>query len=283
MGRLDSEGNIEEVVSSLYDHPNRRLLFWAIQQQVVWSIFVQDGPILPSNKDIKSQLPCSTKAWESSEEEWLLLEPSESPEFSTCLASLLRGIPVVDPNLSALAIVTLLCAILIHIATHERLVWYEPPLSSKAWIITILTALHAWEDSWKTHPENALDPFDKVNGPVMSDVIPLLNTAYFHIFAPGLLDRIKGIMRDQMNRETLMPLRQMLEWVEPKSEVEREYLLKAATRAAHSLPAWTMLRYPLLGRVSDLDSGFYDGYTGFESCNFPPYRLLWLSLLFRGT
>jgi len=278
LGRLDSEGNIEEVVRSLYNHADHRLLFWAMQQQAIWSIFVEDGLVLPSNKEIKSQLPCSTKAWEASEEEWLLLELSEPLRFSTCLTSLLRGIPVVDPNVGALAVVSLLCAILVHIATHERLAWYEPPLSSKDWIIAILPALHAWEHSWKTQPERTPGPFDKVNGSAIADVIPLLNTAYFHVYTPRLLDRIKRIMKDQMEQETLMPLRQVLESVKPKSEVEREYLLKAATQAVHSFHVWAMLGYPLLGGVVGLDSGFHDGYTGFESGIPPPYRVLWFSL-----
>jgi hypothetical protein len=234
--------------------------------------------MLPSNKDIECQLPCSTLEWESPEQEWLQLDHTSPLDFNECLTSILDGCPVIHPSLSSLAVVILLCAILVQIATHERVVWHKPPLFSEEWILDILAALHAWEDTWKAHPERTPNPFDK--NPVMADAIPLLNTAYFHIFAPRLLSRIKGVIREASlsvarGVTEVMTLGEAMEAVKPNSGTEREYMLKAAAHATHSLFVRAKFGYSRLGKISSLDSGFHYGFTGFESCTNPRLPLFW--------
>ena len=103
----------------------------------------------------------------------------------------------------------------------------------------------------------------------MADTIPLVNTAYFHIYVPRLLQRIKDNVMQQMSRPP-MTREEFSAILMPQSELEREMMFKAATHAAHSLSVRAKLGFGLVARTACLDMGFHYGYTGFESGIFPP-------------
>jgi hypothetical protein len=232
-------------------------------------MFSDESVGIANLKEFKCDMPCSNELWEASKAEWLLLPPSEPVWFPSALATILEGNPIHNENLSSFALLALLGAILIQIATYERLTWYKPPCTDPNWEIQMQSTLHAWEDTWKRHPHANPNPYSSPHGPIMADTIPLVNTAYFHIYVPRLLQRIKDNVMQQMPRPE-MTREEFSAILMPQSELEREMMFRAATHAAHSLSVRAKLGFGLVARTACLDMGFHYGYTGFESGISPP-------------
>jgi hypothetical protein len=241
-------------------------------------MFSDESVGLANPKELKCDMPCSNEIWEATEAEWRSLSPFEPLWFPSAFATLLEGRPI-EENISQFGVLVLLGAILIHIATYERLSWYKAPCSDQIWTTSMLATLHAWEDTWKSHPQANPNPYSDIYGPLMADAIPLLNTAYFHIYCPRLLQRIKDYLTSsvespQMSREVFNAI------LMPQSDLEREMLFRAATHAAHSLHLRARLGYNLVARTACLDMGFHYGYTGFESGTIVIYGELMISNYF---
>src|SRR5271170_3237287 len=210
-----------------------RLSFWMLLQTSVFLMFRDKSIFIANLKEFKCDLPCSNELWEATEMEWRILPPSDPIWFPSALATLLEGNPVYD-NLSAFAVLCLLGAILAHIATYERVTWYHTADADEQWTTKLMRTLHAWEDTWKRHPQANPNPYNDTHGPLMADAIPLLNTAYFHIYIPRLLQRVKEnltstVQRPELRREEFYAM------LMPQCERERFNLFRASTHAAHSL------------------------------------------------
>ena len=227
-------------------------------------MFSDESVALANLKEFRCDMPCSNELWEATKAEWLLLPPAEPVWFPTALASILEGNPIINDNLSPFALLALLGAILTQIATYERLTWYKAPCSDPQWAMQLQNTLHAWEETWKLHPHANPNPYSSPHGPIMADTIPLVNTAYFHIYCPRLLHRIKFYLSQQMSRAE-MTREEFSVIIMPQSEREREMMFRAATHAAHSLSVRAKLGFGLVARTACLDMGFHYGYTGFES------------------
>lgn len=227
-------------------------------------MFSDDSITLANLAECKCDLPCSDELWNATEQEWQEIQHPPLVWFPSAMTSLLQGSPVYE-DLSSFAILCLLGGILTHIATYERLSWYKPPCSDQTWTTSMLSTLHAWENTWKRHPHANPNPYNDTHGPLMADAIPLLNTAYFHIYAPRLLQRIKDNLAvslqhpDSISRETFHGM------LMPQSDVERDMLFRAAAHATHSLQVRARLGFNLVARSACLDSAFHYAYTGFES------------------
>src|SRR5579859_7821142 len=98
-------------------------------QTSVFVMFSDTSVALANIKEFKSDLPCSNELWEATELEWRIL-PSEPVWFPSAVASLFEGTPVQE-NISPMAVLSLLSAVLVQLATHERLTWYQPPSSDQ--------------------------------------------------------------------------------------------------------------------------------------------------------
>jgi hypothetical protein len=226
-------------------------------------MFSDDSVGLANIKELKCDMPCSNESWDATREEWLCLAPAKPVWFPTALATLLEGNPIYE-DLSSFSVLALLGAILVHIATYERLCWYKPAASDEMWQISMQKTLYAWEETWKHHPQANPNPYSDAHGPLMADAVPLLNTAYFHIYVPRLLERIKhhltaSVQRPEMTAEEFNLM------LMPESDRERDMMFRAATHAAHSLHVRARLGFNLVARTACLDMGFHYGYTGFES------------------
>lgn len=226
-------------------------------------MFSDNSLCIMNLQEMKCDLPCSNELWEAPKSEWSMLPPPKPIWFPSALETLLEGNPILNENLSEYGVVCLLGAILSQIATYERLNWYKPPCADQIWTSSILNTLRAWEVTWKKHPHANPNPFDNIHGPLMADAVPLLNTAYFHIYAPRTLRRIKEYLESSSYRE--MTCEEFNSMLIPQSEIERDMLFRAATHATHSLHIRARLGYNLVARASCLDTGFHYGYTGFES------------------
>jgi hypothetical protein len=247
----------------------RRACFWMMIQSATYLMFSDESVGIPNLKEFRCDMPCSNELWDASQAEWLLLSPAEPVWFPTALATILEGNPIITDNLSPFALLALLGAILAQIATYERLNWYKPPCSDPQWAIQMQLTLHAWEDTWKRHPHANPNPYSSPHGPMMADAIPLVNTAYFHIYCPRLLHRIKFYLSQPMSRPE-MTREEFSAIIMPQSETEREMMFRGATHAAHSLSVRARLGFGLVARTACLDMGFHYGYTGFESgISFP--------------
>ena len=240
-----------------------RLSFWMMIQTATFLMFSDESVGIANIKELKCDMPCSNESWDATQEEWLARGPSNPVWFPTALATLLEGKPIYE-DLSSFSVLTLLGAILVHIATYERLSWYRPPSSDEVWQTSMQKTLHAWEDTWKRHPQANPNPYSDEYGPLMADAIPLLNTAYFHIYSPRILQRIKDNVGTSIQRPD-MTAEEFNSMLMPRSDTEREMMFRAATHAAHSLQVRARLGYDLVARTACLDMGFHYGYTGFES------------------
>jgi hypothetical protein len=149
----------------------------------------------------------------------------------------------VQGNLSSFGVLSLLGAVLVHIAKYERLAWYQTPNSDDIWATSIQKTLQAWETTWRQHSHATPNPYSETHGPLMADAVPLLNTAYFHIYAPRALRWIKetlmtSVRRPETSREEFNAI------MMPQPDSEREGLFRAATHAAHSCssgPGWDII------------------------------------------
>lgn len=214
-------------------------------------------------KEFQCDLPCSDKLWEATESEWQTLSHSAPVWFPSALATLLNGTPIHE-NLSTFTVLILLGGILAHIAAYERVTWYQDAeIADEQRTPMLLRTLHAWEETWKRHPQANPNPYDDTHGPLMADAIPLLNTAYFHVYVPRLLQRIKEHLTTTM-QATNLTREEFYSILMPQSETERYNLFRAATHAAHSLLIRSRLGFNLVARTSSLDMGFQYGYTGFD-------------------
>ena len=241
-----------------------RMWFWMMLQTSVYLMFSDDSLGIMNLQELKCDLPCSTELWEATKSEWSLLPSAKPIWFPSALATLLEGDPILDEDLSEFGVVALLGAIVTQIAMYERLNWYKSPCADQIWTSSILNTLHAWEVTWRRHPHANPNPFGNIHGPLLADAVPLLNTAYFHIYAPRTLRRIKEYLESSVYRAE-MTCEEFNAVLIPQSEIEREMLFRAATHAAHSLHIRARLGYNLVARASCLDTGFHYGYTGFES------------------
>jgi hypothetical protein len=167
--------------------------------------------------------------WEATETEWYEMPLSQPLWFPSLLATLLEG-NMVHEDLGSFVILSLLSGILIHIATYERYRWYKPPASDEAWTTSMLKTLQAWGDTWKRHPHAKPNPYNSPHGPLMVDCLPILNIAFFHVYVPDLLDRIKKNLASGQwsTREEFHAL------LTPKSDAERNLLFRPRhTRPIH--------------------------------------------------
>jgi hypothetical protein len=162
---------------------------------------------------------------------------ANSPSIRICLVSICTRDAIEwqsNPRKSK-HIYFLLGSILAHIVTHERLTWYQDAeVAGEQRTPMFLRTLYAWEETWKRHPQTNPNPYNDTHGPLMADAIPLLNTAYFHVYIPRLLQRIKQHLTTtaqtpELTREEFYAI------LMPHSEIERYNLFRATTDAAHSL------------------------------------------------
>jgi hypothetical protein len=231
-------------------------------------MFTDKSISIANLKEFKYDLQCSNELWEATEMEWQTLPQSAPVWFPSALAMLLNGSPIHE-SLSTFTVLVLLGGILAHIVTHERLTWYQDAeIADEQRTPMFLRTLHAWEETWKRHPQANPNPYNDTHGPLMADAIPLLNTAYFHVYIPRLLQRIKEHLtttahNPELTREEFYAL------LMPHSETERYNLFRATTHAAHSLLIRARLGFNLVARTSSLDMGFHYGYTGFDLGNHP--------------
>lgn len=232
-------------------------------QTAVYLMHSDASVCIANLKEMKCDLPCSNELWGATEIEWRALPAPEPVWFPSAMTDLLDGHPVRE-NIGSFAVICLLGAILVHIATYERLAWYKSPNSDEIWSTSMQRTLRAWEATWKSHPHANPNPYSDEHGPLMADALPLLNTAYFHIYVPRTLQRIKEMLmtlvqRPEVGQEELRAI------LMPQSDAEREGLFRAATHAAHSLLVRARLGYNLVARTACLDMGFHYVYTGFEA------------------
>src|SRR5579862_2734230 len=142
----------------------------------IYVMFSDESVGIAHPGQVKCDLPCPNELWDATEAEWRELPHPEPVWFPSALASLLEGNPVYQ-EISTFAVLALIGGILIHIATYERANWHRSPSSDPVWTTSMLNTLHAWETTWKRHPQANPNPYNDTHGPLMADAIPLLNTA----------------------------------------------------------------------------------------------------------
>jgi hypothetical protein len=222
---------------------------------------------------VKCDLPCSSELWEANEEEWQKLPRPRPGWFPSTMSSILSGTPVYA-DLGTFSVLALMGGMLVHIATHERLSWHKAPCADQEWTTSISNTLCGWEETWKHHPQANPNLYNDTDGPLMADCVPLLNTAYFHIYAPRLLLRMKEMLVTAIQNPLDITREQFHAVLMSQSEGERNMLFRAAAHAAHSLHVRARLGYNLVAHSASLDNAPYYSFTGFESCIVSSLKVL---------